>query len=363
LLATTSNTAEDLLGAVGVDIFAGGFSVGVSKHFNVLAHLEESNYGVRSFKLNFPHIPVCVGKDRWKPFIDDIRRYSDIPFMYANPPCATFSVAGSTMRSGGSAWRTDPRLHCWTRCFDAALYARPHIYACESVVRAYTAGREFMVGLQERALEAGYSVTHLLVDATWLGVPQRRKRYFFVMHDRKISWQAPNWSPPKTVGETLADVTHPGPVSPISDPLHLELVKKLEPGKALRPLWEQRMRDTVGPEAVWPRNQYGVAGRPRLFVHRVHGDRPMGTLTGDYFIHPTEDRFLGMNELKVLNGFPEDYAFEGRPGCWASLIARGVCPPVASWLAQNVKNTLLYGVPESGGVYEVDFREPPKHIT
>ena len=347
--------------ALGMDIFAGGFTVGVSKHFNVLAHLEEGPYGVKSFKLNYPNVPVVIGTDKWKPFIDDLKReHGKIHFQYANPPCAVWSVAGSVMRGGGDAWRKDPRISCWEDCFDAFLHARPHFYACESVTRAYTAGNEFMKKLEKKALNADYSVTHLLIDAQYLGVPQRRKRYFFIAHDRALEFQQPNWGPAETVFEVLSRVKDPGYVSTFKNDLQKKLLKNLPPKVPLRKLWEEEMTKTVGPEDTWPRESFGVVGRPRMFVHRVHGDQPIGAITGDYFIHPKEDRYLGMNELKVLNGFPEDYQFAGSPGAWASLIARGVCPPVGEWLARNVRNALDANKKTSGQVREVNLMEPPR---
>ncbi len=47
---------------IGSFIFAGGFTVGVSKYFDVLAHLEDSNYGVNTFSANHPNIPVYIGE-------------------------------------------------------------------------------------------------------------------------------------------------------------------------------------------------------------------------------------------------------------------------------------------------------------
>lgn len=343
--------------ALGAHIYAGGFAVGVSQHFEILGHLEESPYGVRSFKLNFPHVPTVTQHDRWRPFIDDLKRdYGHVEFMYANPPCAVWSVAGANMRHGRDAWRTDPRLHCWTRCFDAFEQLRPDVYACESVVRAFTAGNEFMQELADRAEKLGYGVTFLLVDAQYLNTPQKRKRYFFLAHRFEIPWPRLNWAPPETVSEALSRVKKPGNILPITDPLHAELIAKLPPRTPLRKVWEDRV-----PESERVMTQYGVKGRPRMFVHRVHGDKPMGTITGNYFLHPTENRYLGIRELLVLNGFPEDYQLEGGERNWhghGSLIARGVCPPVAEWVARCARDAIERGVLSITSRRVVDLREP-----
>ncbi len=76
--------------AIGSHIFAGGFTIGVKKHFNVLAHFEGDGYGADTFSLNYPEIPVFVGPENW-PTGD----YKDVDFIYGNPPCAPWSTLGS----------------------------------------------------------------------------------------------------------------------------------------------------------------------------------------------------------------------------------------------------------------------------
>ena len=352
------------LTALGVHIYAGGFTVGVSKHFEPLGHLEEGKvgYGSPSAKLNFPWLPMVSGVPNWAPWIDDLEDRRGTPnLVYCNPPCAPFSVAGATMRGGGQAWRTDPRLSCWENCFDVMKQIKPEFYVVESVTRAFTSGREFIDTFVERGADLGYSTTHLLVDAKWLGVAQTRKRYFMVMHKKEVNFRAPNWAPAKTVREALSEVKNPGFVTPIVDPVQREMAKSLPPGVPMRHVWEKKMYETVGPEESWPRNSSGVKGRPRLFLHRARPDQPLGTITGNYFLHPTEDRMLGMTELAHLNGYPQDYKFQGNPGGWPSLIARGVSPRVAEYLADNIASAIKSGKPTKDvSVRTVDYRDPPK---
>jgi len=335
--------------AVGAYIFAGGFTIGVSRHFRVLMHLEESWYGVKSSQTNFPGLEAFVHPPHWP--IQQLTDRHDVSLVYCNPPCALFSQAGATMRGGGDAWKTDPRQRCWKNCFVAFEAIRPKVFCIESVVRAYTAGRPFVDSFADMAQDLGYSVTHLLVDARNFGMAQRRKRYFLVAHSVDIDFTLPEYGLP-TVNDILATVRDPGPCTPWKDPTHEALVPFLRRGESFRAMWE-KMYSVDGRE----RNaQGGVVGRPRIFIHRVNGDGLIGTITGDYFVHPTADRFLGINELKVLNGFPEDYFLEGTPGGWASLISRGVCPNVAEWLASCMRRGIDAGKSAHTGVREIDLR-------
>jgi len=334
--------------AVGAYIFAGGFTLGVSKHFRVIAHLEASKYGVQSAKANFPGLAVHTQPATWP--VRELKN-QNVKLLYCNPPCALFSQAGATMRKGTDGWKTDPRQKCWRECFLAFEGIFPDVFVLESVVRAYTAGREFVTQFTDWAKAYGYAVTHVFVDAQNHGMAQRRKRYFLVVHKINIDWTPPVRSR-ITANEILSTITDPGYHTPIQDPEHARLISELPVKTPLRRLWE---RDN--PEETWVRTKQGVKGRPRLFIHRVDGNDVLGTIAGDYFIHPTEDRFLGMNELKALNGFPPEYFLEGSPQYHASLLCRGVCPPVAEWLAGNIRRAVDRNEPAIAGVEtEVDFR-------
>ena len=107
--------------ALGTYIFAGGFTLGVSKHFDVDAHFE-SKPGLykKTFKANFPDIPVYEGEDDWprKKF------KNKIDFVYCNPPCAPWSNLGGAQKGAG-AWRDDPRIKCWRDSFNLLKDLKP----------------------------------------------------------------------------------------------------------------------------------------------------------------------------------------------------------------------------------------------
>lgn len=312
--------------AVGVYVYAGGFTLGIREHFKVLAHLEEGMYGVKSSVHANPGLAVFDNERYWP-----LDKYEGVDFVYCNPPCAPFSQAGATMRGGGDAWKTDKRLKCWRNCFVAFEAIQPKVFAIESVVRAYTAARSFVGELEEMAHQMGYAVTHLLVDAQNHGMAQKRKRYFFIAHKVKLDFPAPD-EDTLCVYDLLRNVEDPGYIPIWKNPVHEALIPFLPHKFSFRKIWEEY----YSIEGRGTNAQGGVTGRPRIFIHRVHGDGLIGTITGDYFIHPSLDRFMGINELKVLNGFPEKYWLEGNPSSHFSLLSRGVCPPVAEWLARHV---------------------------
>jgi site-specific DNA-cytosine methylase len=108
--------------AVGVYIFAGGFTIGMADQFRIRGHLEDGMFGVNTFKANFPRVPVWINPDRWP-----ADRFKGIDVVYGNPPCAPWSPIGSSMRHGQENWRSDPNVDCARRLIDFGLKVQPKI--------------------------------------------------------------------------------------------------------------------------------------------------------------------------------------------------------------------------------------------
>lgn len=324
--------------ALGAYIFAGGFTVGVKDAgFNVLAHLEGNDYGVSTARLNFPGMPIHVGRPTWP--LDSFKGRVD--FLYCNPPCAPWSANG--IRSQGKenrgigAWRTDPRVSCWRDCFDAFAAIRPRVFAVESVTGVYSDGRDMIDEYTRRALLIGYSVTHLYCNAKWTGLPQSRNRFFFVAH-RASHFAVPpsNWAPPPTIGEVLGSVAEPGFTVPTIE-RHAYLLEHAKPGESLARTW---MNITPEENRV-VRDDGKMAGRPFASNRRLPIDKPMGAFTGNTMYHPTVNRALGIEEAKAICGYPPSFQFAGSPSiAWWALLARAVMPPVGEWMGRCALNTM-----------------------
>ena len=343
--------------AIGSYIFAGGFTIGVKKHFDVKAHFEgDGEYGGDTFSLNYPDIPIYSGPEDWP-----IEEWKDnVDFIYGNPPCAPWSTLGSSSK-GADGWKDDPRISCWNDVFSLLYSVRPRALAIESVPRVYsvTGGRPMIEDFTRKAKKEGYGVTHLLVDGQYAGLPHSRKRFFFLAHKGNFNPPAPNWSPASSVGEILdelkADGVEPGHTGKLNEN-EMNLVKIAKPGESLRNIWER-----LNPPETWirsPTGRKGVKGRPQFMKWRLRREQIMGVIAGGFAIHPEEDRLLGIKELAYFSGFPVDYKFAGPASGWPSLLARGVMPPVGEWLARNVKAML-----ESNAGFEIndkiiDYRKP-----
>lgn len=331
--------------ALGAYIFAGGFTLGVRRHFDVLGHLEETDYGTATVKANMPDVPTVFGVERWAPFVRSLGE-ARLDLLYGNPPCAAWSQAGAKKNRD---WRSDARVDCTRRHFSLLEEHRPRAWVWESVTQAYTDGREFVEELTARAVAMGYSVAHVLHDAQHLGVPQVRKRFMFVATDCAFNVKVEDRGT-VACGAALSALNDPGEPVEAEIAKFKDLVRLMEPGEDLRQTWE---RLTPKP---WETNRLGqVKGRPSFLTKRPRPDRPANVVMKE-MVHPTEPRGLSMREMAVLCGFPPMYEFE-RPN--PSLIAQGVCPPVGAWIAENIRRCLERDEKEGPTVRTIDVRKPP----
>jgi len=317
--------------AVAVHVFAGGFSVGVAAHFDVIAHFETSKYGSEVVALNQPEVDVFSGKETWP--LEGLADHK-IDFVFCNPPCALWSSIGILVQKGGAAWKDDPRQSCWHDCFQVLEAARPQVFAVESVCRAFspTGGQPLMIEFAEKANALGYYVTFLMVNAAQCGIAQNRKRFFFVAHKMPMDFTSDE-TPDIPVREALKGI-EPDDFYTLSPELE-RIVAKVGYSQGLREVWEEMV-----PEHKRKRNKHGhVSGRPMFMTHRIHPDKPLGAMAGNYYIHYKEPRMLSIAEMKVLGGYPEWFTFPEKmtTGKKISYLCQAVMPAVGEWLARQAK--------------------------
>lgn len=315
--------------AVGAYIFAGGFTLGVRKHFDVVAHLENGKFGTETARKNLG-VPIYQSPKEWP-----LGKLRGIDLVYCNPPCSPWSTAG-IVRGQSTAEQVDWKSHklagCVASCFSLLGRLRPRVWVFESVRQVYSRGGEMLDKIAEEAMRLGYAVTDLFVEAKDFGVPQHRKRYFFVAHRVEVGWRPPPVRDLPTVDEALAGA------SEVDDmvgkmPGSVEAVCRLMGrGENARMAWDRghEVGDTEG-----------LGTRPAFIYDRMAADRPSYTVLGSCNkVHPREDRMLSVNESASLCGYPPDFRFIGSIADRYAQVGKGVCPPVAEWLAGELRRAI-----------------------
>ncbi len=155
-----------------VDLFAGcgGMSLGFQNAgFEVVAAYDNWQPAIDIYKQNFSH-PIYMQDLSATDVTEKIKKLNP-DMIIGGPPCQDFSIAGKLNLVGKRA--------NMTRIYSQIVSAiRPKWFVMENV---YTIERSpiFKEAL-DTFREAGYGITKHVWDASYMGVPQMRKRYFVI---------------------------------------------------------------------------------------------------------------------------------------------------------------------------------------
>lgn len=347
--------------ALGVYIFAGGFTLGVQEHFNVLAHWEDGPFGVATARRNWPHLPIHSDVNNWP--ITATQQESRLDLIYGNPPCAPWSAAGNVpharvvARGGTKKYEVDSRVACVRKQFSLLEALKPTVWVWESVARAFTVGRAFVDELAAKANEQGYKVYHVRVDGAYCGLAQRRRRYFFVASKVELDFPHPGKLPARV--DEAWNVDHATMMLDAryanTSPYGKEIMHWTLPGQSLHDGWQRRNAAlNLTPE----KNERGhVKGRPGFLSSRLAFDRHACTVvSGGNLTHPSEDRALTVMETQLLCGYPPSFRFSPSTGQAYAEISKAVMPPTAEWLARHLAAGIARNVPvDMDGTTQVEI--------
>jgi site-specific DNA-cytosine methylase len=309
--------------AVGGDVFAGAFTYGiVQAGFDVNVHLEHVPYGVKTAKLNFPHLDIRIGVENWHP-----ETLKKVDFLYSNPPCAPWS----TLSAGRAhTWDKDPRLSCVETLMEAGLTMKVKAFAWESVTQAWGKGRSFVNEKAKLWMDRGYHVTVLIQNNLYLGAPQNRRRMFFIAHQHPLVWPKVVTKHP-TIGELIKKVK-------VKSADHFKGNAATE-GDVL--LWHECPQHhhsfSRTYKALPVSKQKKIRCKPNWLAKRYRSDEVSHVFFPGSVWHPTEPRRFTYKEMLAICGLPQTWQIEtDKFGPIGGLLSRTVLAPAGEWLGRAV---------------------------
>jgi DNA (cytosine-5)-methyltransferase 1 len=321
--------------ALGVYIFAGGFTVGVKKHFDVDTHFEDGSYGVDTSKLNKVIKQAYTNPDEWP-----VKQYAGkVDFLYANPPCAPWSMCSAGRQLH---WTEDPRVNAVKRTFALIDTIKPKVWAWESVRPTFVKGRDLVDAVCAEGMKRGYAATVLMVNGLHHGVPQFRRRMFVVLSKVDIPWEKGS-TKVVTVRDVMKKKFKTQTIHPNLAPASIKKFFKItKPGERPSKIFDKRNPDKLAQHVP---GQTKMQGRPSFQWRRLHWDEPAQVLTGGCLsLHPDENRTISVEESAALCGYPDGFKFVGSLGKQYAQVAQAVMPPVGEYLARMVKKGLDKGI-------------------
>ena len=275
----------------------------------------------------------------------DWRQYRGlVDIIQGGPPCQPFSVAG---RQKGK----DDSRDMFPEFVRAVLEIEPIAFVAENVTALI--GKKFSQYVQdviERPLTEKYKLTRFILTAPSFGIPQIRKRVFFVgFRDEQIAakYQAP----------LPTHYSHHLPTTKSTSPTQLDLFSLLEGTENLQPCMGVREAlglPDIGFDALSPTIRSSLTG-PRhttSVLSSVSAQKtweklqiwPNGVAPNREQAHlfvPDNGHFrLSVPDCAILQGFPESWSIYGAVYMALGQIGNAVPPPMAYQVAASVAQTL-----------------------
>lgn len=269
---------------------------------------------------------LTFNRPGWNVFAEDMnefdgRPYKGVDLFAAGLPCPPFSIAGKQLGS------LDER-----NLFPAALRLideiQPKAVMIENV-RGFLSAvfEDYRASLKAQLSKLGYHTEWRLLNASDFGVPQLRPRVVIVALKKNLSdvfdWPTALPHNPPTVGETLRDLMGAN-------------------GWLGTNAWVERANE-IAPTIVGGSKKHGG---PDLGPTRARAAWATLGVEGRSLAEAAPERdFVGMPRLTVrmvarLQGFPDQWQFNGRKTTAYRQVGNAFPPPVARAVAHNLRVAL-----------------------
>jgi site-specific DNA-cytosine methylase len=338
-----------------VNTYAGSLILGARAlpDAEIIGSFEDVGYGSAMPKANFPHLR----------FVDHVRDWPDEDLsdviVLAHPPCAAFSQQNiSASKRGVNTAAFDCTRKVMRYCFGNGCAA----LAVESVVGAMAGGWD----VHDHFAEAGgYHVYRVLKNSILLGVPQYRERFWIVFVRKDLADPRMVWvlSPRLvTIQHCFDELRRAGcgdvPVRGLARSVDKQVARVVKESG----LSEDDARAALNPSLTYRRTSYARILQARHFPDMTHHQVCKKYVSAFSSAQPSflapggwAPVLLGSSlwlyggvtaseeQYKSVMGFPPDYVFpeKERPHL-RTYLSKGVCPPVATWILDNVAGHLGY---------------------
>jgi len=322
-----------------------------------------------TYRENYPDtliIPGDIKKLTGKDFLEKINmKPGELDLLDGSPPCSAFSMAGSVSHGEGRTHAdafgkkkqysdikgVENVEDLFFEFLRVAKDIKPKVIIGENV-EGLTMGeaKEYFHKIQNTFEDIGYLIVANVLDSSYFGVPQSRKRCFFIGVREDVAEKVGinfmtmyQLYPDKndfrtTLGEAINDVVN-------EDKEELEyLFDKISPERAVGKTLMKMPKD---PDKVLTGMDYHDKGH-HFNLKRSSLRKPCPTITAMGNLagvagtcHPTEDRKFTIKELKRIMSLPEDFKLTGVHKQQSERIGRMVPPLMMKALAESVYNKVL----------------------
>ncbi len=261
----------------------------------------------------------------------------ELDILDGSPPCSSFSMAGNREKDWGKekVFREGQAEQILDTLFfdfiDLAKKLQPKVVIAENVKGLLLGDAKSYVRQIYREFDlAGYYCQHWLLDASKMGVPQRRERVFFIALRKDLAKPFLEQQDMFTVNPKLK-LEFNEPEIKFSE-VYTENIDRPIKGKAIK-LWENRKETDSGLSEAngriynKPNNYFG-------WTYLRFNDIPPTIIANDTTVLFDYPRFLGKIESCKIGSYPIDYEFQNNKPHY--LIGMSVPPVMTAQIAEKI---------------------------
>ena len=311
--------------------------------FDVLGCNEIDPKMIEAYKTNHnPKYTYLEPIQTFKERKDLPKELYNLDILDGSPPCSSFSMAGNRDKDWGKEkkFREGQAEQVLDTLFfdfiDLAKELQPKVVVAENVKGLLLGNaKEYVRQIYRDFDKAGYYCQHWLLNASKMGVPQRRERVFFVCLRKDLA-------EPFLYQKDMFTVNPKLELNFNEEPILFKEVKEKNSterqlkGDALR-LWNKRRKGDIDLDVVSTRE-----GRPNyMFNHKfLYDEKVSNTIIGnDTCCLFDEARYRSKRELALCGSYPLDYDFgKLKP---EYLIGMSVPPVMTGKIAKEIYNQWL----------------------
>jgi DNA (cytosine-5)-methyltransferase 1 len=326
---------------------AGGLDLGLERAgFEVSACIEIESNARRTLRANRPSWNVLEQGDIFSYSPDELLstigiRPKELALISGGPPCQPFSKSGQWANSGSRRLQ-DPRSKTLVAYLNILEKALPEVFLLENVKGMHREGSSEPIELFHSTIKrinkknrTKYDLQVFTLNAVDYGVPQHRERIFLIAHRGGKKFEAPKTThaSPEKIDKSLQSWRTAWDAIG-----HLNDVINLDPELQIGGKWGALVPSVPeGKNYLWhtPKGNgqplFGWRTKYWTFLLKLAKNRPSwtlqaspGTATGPFHWN---NRRLSIEELALLQTFPEDYQFYG--SYWAARKQIGNAVPSA----------------------------------